>query len=196
MYGKILYIKKKISPRKLEQILLLGDKSFIQEDSIARVYPNGNLFSHVIGQIDNDNNGISGIEKTFDYELTTSKESLKLTLDKDLQYLIKEELLKSEDIFQNIGSAAILMDINNGNILSMVSLPDFDLNKREKINDVKYINRATKGVYEFGSVFKTFTLAAGLHYNVVKPETEFTDLKKFIVQEILYLNMMIKYQKI
>ena len=65
---KFFYVKKKISPEKLEQVLLLGDKSFIQEDSIARVYPNGNLFSHVIGQIDNDNNGISGIEKTFDYE--------------------------------------------------------------------------------------------------------------------------------
>jgi len=72
------------------------------------------------------------------------------------------------------------MDINNGNILSMVSLPDFDLNKREKINDVKYINRATKGVYEFGSVFKTFTFAAGLQYNVVEPDTEFKDLKKRI----------------
>ncbi len=181
MYGKkFFYVKKKISPKKLERVLLLGDKSFIQEDSIARVYPNGNLFSHVIGQIDNDNNGISGIEKTFDYELTTTKEPLKLTLDKDLQYLIKEELLKSKDIFQNIGSAAILMDINNGNILSMLSLPDFDLNKREKLNDVKYINRATKGVYEFGSVFKTFTLAAGLQYNVVDPETEFKDLKKRI----------------
>ena len=181
IYGKkFFYVKKKISPKKLEQVLLLGDKSFIQEDSIARVYPNGNLFSHVIGQIDNDNNGISGIEKTFDYELTTSKEPLKLTLDKDLQYLIKEELLKSRDIFQNIGSAAILMDINNGNILSMISLPDFDLNKREKIVDKKYINRATKGVYEFGSVFKTFTLAAGLQYNVVEPDTEFKDLKKRI----------------
>ena len=181
MYGKkFFYIKKKISPKKLEQILLLGDKSFIQEDSIARVYPNGNLFSHVIGQIDNDNNGISGIEKTFDYELTTSKEPLKLTLNKDLQFLIKEELSKSKDIFQNIGSAAILMDINTGNILSMVSLPDFDLNKREKINDIKYINRATKGVYEFGSVFKTFTLAAGLQYKVLEPETEFKNLKKRI----------------
>ncbi len=181
MYGKkFFYIKKKISPEKLEQILLLGDKSFIQEDGIARVYPNGSLFSHVIGQIDNDNNGISGIEKTFDYELTTSKKPLKLTLDKDLQYLIKEELLKSKDIFQNVGSAAILMDINNGNILSMVSLPDFDLNKRKKIIDKKYINRATKGVYEFGSVFKTFTLAAGLQYNVVEPNTEFNDLEKRI----------------
>ena len=129
--------------------------------------------------------------------LTTSKEPLKLTLDKDLQYLIKEELLKSKDIFQNIGSAAILMDINNGNILSMISLPDFDLNKREKITDKKYINRATKGVYEFGSVFKTFTLAAGLQYNVIEPDTEFKDLKKELhVQEILYLNMMIKYHQI
>ena len=182
MYGKkFFYVKKKISPKKLEQIILLGDKSFIQEDSIARVYPNGNLFSHVIGQIDNDNNGISGIEKTFDYELTTSKKPLKLTLDKNIQYLIKEELLRSQDIFQNIGSAAILMDINNGNILSMVSLPDFDLNKRETNNDVKYINRATKGVYEFGSVFKTFTLAAGLQYNVVQTDTEFKDLKKKIM---------------
>ncbi len=181
IYGKkFFYVKKKINPKKLEQVLLLGDKSFIQEDSIARIYPNGNLFSHVIGQIDNDNNGISGIEKTFDYELTTSKDPLKLTLNKDLQYLIKEELLKSEDIFKNIGSAAILMDINNGNILSMVSLPDFDLNKRKKINDIKYINRVTKGVYEFGSVFKTFTLAAGLQYNVVEPDTEFKDLKKRI----------------
>ena len=99
---KFFYLKKKIHPEKLEQILLLGEKSFIQEDSIARVYPNGNLFSHVIGQIDKDNNGISGLEKTFDYELRTSRDPLKLTLDTDLQYLIREELIKSENIFQNI----------------------------------------------------------------------------------------------
>ncbi len=177
---KFFYLKKKIHPEKLEQILLLGEKSFIQEDSIARVYPNGNLFSHVIGQIDKDNNGISGLEKTFDYELRTSRDPLKLTLDTDLQYLIREELIKSENIFQNIGSAAILMNVNNGNILSMVSLPDFDLNKRKKISDSKFINRATKGVYEFGSVFKTFTIAAGIHYNVIKPKTEFKGLKKRI----------------
>ena len=182
MYGKkFFYVKKKISQEKLEKILLLGDKSFIQEEKIARIYPNGELFSHILGQIDDNNNGISGLEKTFDYELTTSRDPLILTLDTDLQYLIREELLKSKDIFQNIGSAAILMDINNGDILSMISLPDFDLNTREKISDLKYINRATKGVYEFGSVFKTFTIAAGINYDVIKPETEFKDLKKRIV---------------
>jgi len=182
MYGKkFFYVQKKISQDKLEKILLLGDKSFIQEQKIARIYPNGELFSHVLGQIDDNNNGISGLEKTFDYELTTTRDPLKLTLDTDLQYLIREELYKSKDIFQNIGSAAILMDINNGDILSMVSLPDFDLNKREKINDLKFINRATKGVYEFGSVFKTFTIAAGINYDVIKPETEFKALKKKIM---------------
>jgi cell division protein FtsI (penicillin-binding protein 3) len=182
MYNKkFFYVQKKISQEKLEKILVLGDKSFIQEESIARIYPNGKLFSHVLGQIDDDNNGISGLEKTFDYELTTSRNPLILTLDTDLQYLIREELLKSKNIFQNIGSAAILMDIHTGDILSMVSLPDFDLNKREKINDLKFINRATKGVYEFGSVFKTFTIAAGINYGVIKPETEFKKLKKRIV---------------
>ena len=182
MYGKkFFYVKKKISQEKLEKILLLGDKSFIQEEKIARIYPNGELFSHILGQIDDNNNGISGLEKTFDYELTTSRDPLILTLDTDLQYLIREELLKSKDIFLNIGSAAILMDINNGDILSMISLPDFDLNKREKISDLKYINRATKGVYEFGSVFKTFTIAAGINYDVIKPETKFKELKKRIV---------------
>ena len=70
------------------------------------------------------------------------------------------------------------MDVNNGEILSLVSLPDFNPNKREKISDVNYINRATKGIYEFGSVFKTFTLAAALNEKVIEPETQFIDLPK------------------
>jgi len=177
---RFFYVKKKISPEKLEEVLKLGEKAFRLEEKIARVYPNRELFSHIIGQIDNDNNGISGLEKSFDYELRSSKENLKLTVDKELQYLIREELLKAEDIFKNVGSAAILMNIHNGEILSMISLPDFDLNERNNLADSKFINRATKGVYELGSVFKTFTLAAGINYDVVSPDTEFTNLKKKI----------------
>ena len=70
------------------------------------------------------------------------------------------------------------MNINNGEILSMVSLPDFDLNKRENILDKKFINRSTKGIYELGSVFKTFTLAAGLQENVIEVDTLFENLPK------------------
>ena len=70
------------------------------------------------------------------------------------------------------------MNINNGEILSLVSLPDFDPNKRDKISDINFINRATKGVYEFGSVFKTFTLAAAFDQKIIDPKTEFIDLPK------------------
>ncbi len=177
---KFFYIKKKISPAKLEKIKLLGEKSFKEEENIARVYPNGNLFSHILGQIDTDNNGVSGIEKSFDYELTTSNKPIKLSLDTEIQYLIREELIKFQEIFNSYGSTAILMNINSGEILSMVSLPDFDLNKREDISDKKFINRSTKGVYELGSVFKTFTLAAGLQQNVIQENTLFKNLPKKI----------------
>ena len=177
---KFFYVKKKISPAKLEKIKLLGEKSFKEEENIARVYPNGNLFSHILGQIDTDNNGVSGIEKSFDYELTTSNKPLKLSLDTEIQYLIREELLKFQEIFNSYGSTAILMNVNSGEILSMVSLPDFDLNKREDISDKKFINRSTKGVYELGSVFKTFTLAAGLQQNVIQEDTLFKNLPKKI----------------
>ena len=177
---KFFYVKKKISPAKLEKIKLLGEKSFKVEENIARVYPNGNLFSHILGQIDTDNNGVSGIEKSFDYELTTSNKPLKLSLDTDVQYLIREELIKFQEIFNSYGSTAILMNVNSGEIISMVSLPDFDLNKREDISDKKFINRSTKGVYELGSVFKTFTLAAGLQQNVIQEDTLFKNLPKKI----------------
>ena len=177
---KFFYVKKKISPAKLEKIKLLGEKSFKEEENIARVYPNGNLFSHILGQIDTDNNGVSGIEKSFDYELTTSNKPLKLSLDTEIQYLIREELIKFQEIFNSYGSTSILMNVNSGEILSMVSLPDFNLNKREDISDKKFINRSTKGVYELGSVFKTFTLAAGLQQNVIQEDTLFKNLPKKI----------------
>ncbi len=101
-------------------------------------------------------------------------------MDTNIQYLIREELIKANEIFQTEGSAAILMNVNNGEIISMVSTPDYDLNKREKITDKKFINRVTKGVYEFGSVFKTFTLAAGLNFGQVKIDTVFKELPKTI----------------
>ena len=135
----------------------LGDKSIEPRDNLIRIYPQKNLFSHIIGQIDNNNNGISGLEKSLDEELKNVQDSIKLTVDKDIQYLIRNELLKFNKIFSTKGSAAILMNVNSGEILSLVSLPDFDPNKRLSITDVNYINRVTKGTYELGSVFKPFS---------------------------------------
>ena len=174
------YFEKKISDENYEKIMKLGDKSIQPEERLLRVYPEKNLFSHIIGQIDNDNNGISGLEKSLDSELKNIKEPVKLTVDKDIQFLVRNELVKFNKIFNTKGSAAILMNVTNGEILSLVSLPDFDPNKREKISDLNFINRATKGVYEFGSVFKTLTLAAAFEEKIIEPETKFNNLPKSI----------------
>ena len=178
--NKFFKLEKNISPINYEKIMSLGDKAIRPEEKLTRLYPQKNLFSHIIGQIDDDNNGISGIEKSFDKELKITKDLLRMTVDADIQFLIREELLKFQKIFRAKGSAAILMNVNNGAIISMVSLPDFNLNERKTIKDVNYINRTTKGVYEFGSVFKTFTIAAGFNENLIEPNTEFLNLKKQI----------------
>ena len=178
--NKFFYLEKNIRPKRYEELMLLGDKSISSKASLIRLYPQENLFSHIIGQIDDNNNGISGIEKSFDKQLKKKKEPIKLTVDTDIQFLIREELLRFQEIFRAKGSAAILMNINNGDIISLVSLPDFNLNERKSITDNNYINKITKGTYELGSVFKTFTFTAGLNEGVIEPSTEFLDLPKSI----------------
>ena len=179
IYGqKFFYIEKKLLPEKYQQIKLLGEKSIRLEQKITRIYPDKNLFSHVVGQIDDDNYGISGLEKSYNKKLTDGRTKLTLTLDKELQFIIRNELLNSQKIFKNVGGAGILMNIKNGEILSLVSVPDFDLNSRTDISNIKYINRATKGVYELGSVFKSFTIAAGLDYGLISPNDMFLNLEK------------------
>jgi len=176
--GKFFYLEKKISAENYEKIMMLGDKSIKSEEKLTRIYPQKNLFSHIIGQIDDDNQGVSGIEKSFDEVLKIITEPLKLTVDTDIQFLIREELVRFQRIFRSKGSAVILMNVDNGEIISMVSYPDFDLNKRENINDLNFINRATKGVYELGSVYKTFTVAAGLDEGLIETDTKFLNLEK------------------
>ena len=178
---KYFYIKRKINNTEKNKLWSLGDKSISLEPRTGRIYPHKALFSHVIGQTDDKNLGISGIEKKFNYVLKNSNNPLSLTLDSNLQYLIKEELIKANQIFNPIGSAALLMDVQNGEVLSLVSLPDFDLNLRSKNDDKIYLNKITKGVYELGSVFKTFTIAAALETKKIEPNTFFEKLPKKII---------------
>ncbi len=177
---KFFWLSKKLDQKKINQLRLLGDKSIIFEKQVSRIYPQKSLFSHVIGQIDDSNTGISGLEKSLDNTLKKTKKKIRLTLDSEIQFLVRQELIRAEKFFRNIGSAAILMNINNGKILSLVSMPDFDLNKRQDIKDQKFINRVTKAVYELGSTFKTFTLAAGFNENAIDPDTPFLNLEKNI----------------
>ena len=178
--NEFFWLGKRLTPKKKDQLWLIGSKAFVFEPKPSRIYPQKNLFSHILGQTDDTNGGISGVEKFFDKDLNNKekiKAPLSLTLDSNLQYLIREELINAQSDFHNIGSAAILMDVQNGEILSLISLPDYDLNKRISISDDIYINKITLGVYELGSVFKTFTVAAGLENKVINPNTIFKNLE-------------------
>ena len=132
---------------------MLGDKSLIPENRVTRIYPQKNLFSHIIGQIDNENNGISGLEKSLDEKLKKSQDPINLTVDKDIQYLIRRELIRFSKIFNFKGSSAILMNVNNGEILSLTSLPDFNPNLRNNIKDKNYQNMFPN--YDKSIAFKT-----------------------------------------
>ena len=106
--GKYFYIKKRLSESEWKKLWLLGDKSIDLNGKQFRVYPHKSLFSHVLGQIDDDNSGISGLEKSFNKKLTESKNPLILSLDANLQHIIREELVSGNSIFQTLGSAALL----------------------------------------------------------------------------------------
>ena len=203
---KYFRIKKRIDQIEKDKFWALGEKAIKFEPFQARMYTHGNLFSHIIGQVDYDNYGVSGIEKYFDKELKNQKklsQPLKLTLDSNIQHIINKELNLAIQTFDATGGGALLMDVNNGDILSLVSLPNFDINQRSVVKDEKYINKITKGVYELGSIFKTFTVALALDHELVDTETilhnipqkikcsihEITDMKKhpknLSVEEIL-----------
>ena len=178
--GKFFYISRRLNNLERDKLWLLAKKAVIIERKQIRIYPHNHLFSHVIGQIDEDNFGISGVEKSYDLKLKEKNDknkNLKLSLDSNLQFLIRNELFNGINTFSAKGSAALLMNVTNGEVLSLVSLPDFNLMERKDISDTELMNKITLGVYELGSVFKTFTIAAALEKGIVDTNTEFQNLE-------------------
>ena len=181
--NKYFRIKKRIDQIEKVKFWSLGEKAIKFEPFQARMYTHGDLFSHIIGQVDYDNYGVSGIERYFDKELKEKKSinhPLKLTLDSNIQYIINKELNIAIETFSATGGGALLLDVNNGDIISLVSLPNFDINQRTTIKDKKFINKITKGVYELGSIFKTFTIALALEHELVDTNTIIKDIPKKI----------------
>ena len=180
---KYFYLKKRLTDDEKDKLWKLGEKGIIFEPFQARVYPHSNLYSHIIGQTDYDNFGISGVENYYDNILRDKKKfdkPLQLSLDTNIQYLIKNELEEAIKIFKAEGAASLLMDSENGEVLSLVSLPDFNINKRVNLKDKAFMNKITKGVFELGSIFKTFTVALALEEEIVDSKTIIKNITKSI----------------
>jgi cell division protein FtsI (penicillin-binding protein 3) len=163
--GRFVRIKRELTPKQQGEIHELGlpGLGFIEE--YRRVYPMGVTASHVVGLVDVDNRGLAGIEKFIDDnpQLTMSgDESVTLSLDLGAQHVMREELVRAMRTYRAKAAAGIVIDVHSGEILSLVSLPDYDPNHREQALDKDRLNRIGFGVYEMGSVFKVFTVAGVL----------------------------------
>ncbi len=165
---KFSWIKRNITPKQQYQVNNLGIPGLEFEKGTKRIYTQGNLFSHILGYVDTDGYGIAGIEKQFDKLLRNPKNGkLELTVDIRVQNIVHDELLKSINEFKAKGGVGIVMDANNGEIISAVSLPDFDPHHPGGATPEMLFNQFSLGVYEVGSIMKGLTVAMGLETKAV-----------------------------
>ncbi len=168
---RFVRIRRELTPKQQEEIHELGlpGLGFIEE--YRRVYPMGPIASHVVGLVDVDSEGLSGIEKFIDDnpqlamshpETASGDEAVTISLDLGVQYVLREELSNALKTFHAKAAAGLVVDVHSGEVVGYVSLPDFDPNHREQALDKDRVNRLAFGVYEMGSVFKVFTVAGVL----------------------------------
>jgi len=168
--GRFVWIVRNLTPEQHYQINRLGLPGFSFQRGERRVYPHGRLASHVLGLIDVDGRGIAGLEQYFERGLRTAN-SVRVSMDIRIQAILLQELNDTVKKFRAIGAAGLVMDVNSGEVVAMVSLPDFDPNAQASVNGEKAFNRATKGVYEMGSTFKLFTAAMALDSGTVNMQS-------------------------
>jgi cell division protein FtsI (penicillin-binding protein 3) len=167
------WLKREITPLQREQIHRLGIPGigFLREP--RRSYPNGPTLSHVLGLVNVDNQGLGGIERYIDNQgltelhrvgLATARnhEPVQLSIDLRVQHVLRDEMVRARERFRAKAAAAVMVDVNTGEILGLVSYPDYDPNQPSTAQGFDRANRITTGVYEMGSVMKSLTTAMAL----------------------------------
>lgn len=185
---KFLWVKKKISPEQMQAVHDIGDPGLLFGPRDMRLYPNGSLAAHVLGGASFGKEGVSaaevigvaGVEKYFDEYLrdpANGNTPLELSLDMTVQAAAERVLFGGMKLLNAKGATSVLMDVHTGEVISVVSLPDFDPNNRPRPitqgdkGDDPLFNRSVQGVYELGSVFKIFTAAQAVDLGLVNPST-------------------------
>jgi cell division protein FtsI (penicillin-binding protein 3) len=166
-------IRRHLSPKQYYEINKLGIAGLEFLPDEVRLYPAGNVTSHVVGYTDIDNNGLAGIEQKYNSELEEQQEPLALSLDLRVQTIMHSALNDAMTQFHAVGAGGLVLDISTGEILSMVSLPDFDPSRAGDASDEARFNRDTLGVYEMGSTFKIFNTALAFDSGLIKPGDTF-----------------------
>lgn len=168
-----IWIARHLTPQQRLAVLNLGIPGLSFTADQKRIYPQGNLAAHVVGYTDVDNKGIAAVEASMDTRLRQDPTPLKLSLDLRMQHIARDELAQGIQEFGAAGGCAVIMDIRTGEILSMVSGPDFDPNHPQQASADGLFNKATLGIYEVGSIMKVINTAMALETGTVTLKTRF-----------------------
>jgi len=163
-----VYLARRLSPEEELAINALGIPGVSFQPAERRRYPQGRVAAQVLGGVDVDEHGVAGVERSFDQRLRENPAPLRLSLDVRVQAVVRDELLKAMTEFQAIGACGIVMDVRTGEVISMVSLPDYDANDFGSTPPEERFNRAVTGMYEPGSTFKLQTAAMALDSGVAQ----------------------------
>jgi cell division protein FtsI (penicillin-binding protein 3) len=159
-----VWLKRNLSPQDQQRVIELGLPGLDFQFEKKRIYPQGNLFSHVIGVTDIDGNGTAGVEKQFDHILKDPNKEVQLSLSLPIQHILHNELKQSVEKFKAKGGSGMVISLKTGQILGMVSAPDFDPNNPKTMGGENAFNRNTLGVYEQGSIMKLLNTALFLKH--------------------------------
>lgn len=178
---RFVRIKRELTPKQQADIYALGQPGLGFIEEYRRVYPMSATTSHIVGLVDVDNRGLAGIEKFIDDNPQLAmadagakgSEGVTLSIDLGVQHVLRQELKAAMASYHAKAAASIVMDLHSGEILGLVSLPDFDPHKREQALDKERVNRIGSGVYEMGSVFKTFTVAGVLDSGLASMQSSY-----------------------
>ncbi len=169
---QFVWLQRNLTPHQHFEVFQLGIPGFDFVSEARRIYPQGAISGHVVGFTDVDGHGLAGVEQSFDEQLAAG-EDIALSLDLRVQHIVREELAAGMAEFQAIGGAGIVMDVTDGRVVSLVSLPDFDPTAPGDADEDARFNRATLGVFELGSVFKMFNTAMALDAGVANVNSIF-----------------------
>ncbi len=194
---RFVWIERKLSiedARKVKELKIEGIGTISET---KRFYPKGWLASHIIGFVDSDGNGLEGIERKYNNQLTTRSEKVSvardakgnllsngqdkevrgsnivLTIDEGLQYILEKNLEEAVLHWKAAAATAIMMDPYSGEILAMANRPTFDPNNPSVVSASQRRNRAITDCYEPGSTFKIIAGVAAIEEGIVNPEMKF-----------------------
>ena len=175
-----MWVRRGVSPKVAQLVHDLGLPGLSFRYELKRAYPAGSLAGHVLGSVNVDNRGVSGIEKYIDDKIgvdpvhaatLSTRAPVRLSLDIGVQHALEDELEGAVDRYETDGAAGLVLNIKTGEVLASASLPHVDPSWPGEFLDQKHIDRMTGGSYELGSVFKTLTIAMAFDEGLAKPDT-------------------------